>query len=109
MAELKLGTKSECFNCGTKFYDLGKSEPLCPKCGANQKDSVQAEAPAVTPASRRKRKAEVIKPIEPVEEEAEPLEEEAEPLVEVLFKEIETPEMDGEVEEEEEEDSDDEG
>ena len=105
MAELKLGTKFECFNCGTKFYDLGKSEPLCPKCGANQKDSVQAEAPAVSPASRRKRKAEVIKPVEP----AEPAEEEAEPLDELPVEEIETPEMDGEVEEEEEEDIDDEG
>ena len=34
MPELKLGTKFECYNCGTKFYDLGKSESICPKCGA---------------------------------------------------------------------------
>ena len=95
MPELKLGTKFECFNCGTKFYDLGKSEPLCPKCGANQKDSVQAETPTSSQASRRKRKAEVLKPIEPVEEEA------AEPLDELPVEELETPEVDGEVEEEE--------
>ncbi|HEX7181976.1 MAG TPA: TIGR02300 family protein [Thermoanaerobaculia bacterium] len=70
MPELKLGTKHECFSCGTKFYDLGKPEPLCPKCGANQKDAAHMETPAVSQASRRRRKAEVPKAIE-IEEEAE--------------------------------------
>jgi Protein of unknown function (FYDLN_acid) len=46
MPEIKLGTKFGCFSCGTKFYDLGKREAICPKCCANQKDSVRAEAPA---------------------------------------------------------------
>src|SRR5512132_732128 len=27
-----LGTKHVCFKCGTRFYDLNKAEPLCPKC-----------------------------------------------------------------------------
>jgi uncharacterized protein (TIGR02300 family) len=31
-----LGTKHECTSCSTKFYDLGKAEPICPKCGLNQ-------------------------------------------------------------------------
>lgn len=70
MPELKLGTKHECFSCGTKFYDLGKPEPLCPKCGANQKDAAHMETPAVSQASRRRRKAEVPKAIE-IEEEVE--------------------------------------
>lgn len=69
MPEMKLGTKHECFNCGTKFYDLGKSEVLCPKCGANQKDAVQSDLLAVSQASRRRRKADVAKPIEVEEEE----------------------------------------
>ncbi|HEV8578497.1 MAG TPA: TIGR02300 family protein [Thermoanaerobaculia bacterium] len=68
MPEIKLGTKHECYNCGTKFYDLGKSEAICPKCGANQKDSAQAESPAAGQASRRRRKAEVTKPVEVDEE-----------------------------------------
>jgi uncharacterized protein (TIGR02300 family) len=68
MPELKLGTKFECYNCGTKFYDLGKSDPLCPKCGANQKDAASHE-PATSSASRRKRKAEVAKPIDIEDEE----------------------------------------
>jgi len=75
MPELKLGTKFECYNCGTKFYDLGKSESICPKCGANQKDAASHE-PATSSASRRKRKAEVAKPID-IEDE-EPIEEVAE-------------------------------
>ncbi|MEE8138755.1 MAG: TIGR02300 family protein [Thermoanaerobaculia bacterium] len=36
MAEL--GSKHECLGCGAKFYDLGRSEIICPKCGANQKE-----------------------------------------------------------------------
>lgn len=69
MPELKLGNKYECFSCGTKFYDLGKSEPLCPKCGANQKDAAQMDTPAVSQASRRRRKAEVAKALD-IDEEA---------------------------------------
>ena len=68
MPELKLGTKFECYNCGTKFYDLGKPESICPKCGANQKDAATHE-PATSSASRRKRKADVAKPIDIEDEE----------------------------------------
>ena len=32
-----LGKKFHCFSCSTKFYDFGKPEAICPKCGANQK------------------------------------------------------------------------
>jgi len=34
-----LGKKYDCFNCHTKFYNLGKPEAICPKCGANQKNA----------------------------------------------------------------------
>ena len=99
MPELKLGVKRECFNCGTKFYDLGKPEAICPKCGADQKNAANAESPAVAQASRRKRKAEVVKPVE-VEEEEEAIEVAPD-------DEIETPEL-GPAEVEEVEDLDDE-
>lgn len=69
MPELKLGNKFDCFNCGTKFYDLGKSEAVCPKCGANQKNAVQSESAAVSQASRRKRKADVAKALDIDDEE----------------------------------------
>ena len=102
MPELKLGTKYECFSCGTKFYDLGKSEPVCPKCGSNQKDAVKADTPAVASAARRKRKAEV-KPVEPeVVDHDVPADEI------VVEEEIETPEIIDDEAEEEVEDLDDE-
>jgi len=70
MPELKLGNKFECYSCGTKFYDLGKSEPLCPKCGANQKDVSTSDTPSSGQSSRRRRKAEVpAKPIDVEDEE----------------------------------------
>jgi uncharacterized protein (TIGR02300 family) len=100
MPELKLGVKHECFNCGTKFYDLGKSEAICPKCGSDQKNASHAESPATSQASRRKRKAEIVKPIEVEEEETI----EAAPPDD----ELDTPELEGPEVEEVEEDIDDE-
>lgn len=59
----ELGKKYTCYSCHTKFYDLGKPVPLCPKCGADQRDA--DEAPAyVAPRGRAARVVE-----EPVEEE----------------------------------------
>lgn len=102
MPELKLGTKYECYNCGTKFYDLGKSDPLCPKCGADQRDSTHADSPAVSQASRRRRKADVPKPIDIEEDEP----------IDIADDEMVEPELEGEDlgtdADEEEEDIDDE-
>lgn len=57
----ELGKKYTCYSCHTKFYDLGKPVPLCPKCGADQRDA--EEAPVyVAPRGRR-----VVE--EPAEEE----------------------------------------
>lgn len=56
-----LGRKYTCYSCHTKFYDLGKPVPLCPKCGADQRDA--EEAPVYTPTRSRR----VVE--EPVEEE----------------------------------------
>ncbi|HSD21776.1 MAG TPA: TIGR02300 family protein [Anaeromyxobacter sp.] len=62
-----LGTKHTCFKCGAKFYDLKKPEPLCPKCGADQRASPALKAPAH--AERRQRAP--ARPVEPEEVEAE--------------------------------------
>lgn len=52
-----LGNKFECVECGTKFYDLGKSRAICPKCDTDQKKASKGDsAPAKKPA-RRKRAA----------------------------------------------------
>lgn len=34
----ELGSKHTCGDCGTKFYDLGRHQPQCPKCGWNPGD-----------------------------------------------------------------------
>lgn len=57
-----LGRKYTCYSCHTKFYDLGKPEPLCPKCGADQRDA--DETPVYTAPRGRSRVVE-----EPVEDE----------------------------------------
>jgi len=70
-----LGAKYTCFKCGTRFYDLKKPEPICPKCGADQRESPALKPPP--PAERRPR----TRPVEPkpAEIEVEPdLEEDAE-------------------------------
>jgi hypothetical protein len=59
----ELGKKYTCYSCHTKFYDLGKPVPLCPKCGADQRDA--DEAPVYT-APRRGR---VVAADEPAEDE----------------------------------------
>ena len=101
MPELKLGTKFECYNCGTKFYDLGKSDAVCPKCGANQKDAVQSDSAAVSQASRRKRKADVVKALD-IEEE-EPIE-----AADIADDDMVAPDLEGDDIEEEEDLDDDE-
>jgi predicted nucleic acid-binding Zn-ribbon protein len=60
----ELGTKYDCYNCGTKFYDLGKPEPLCPKCAANQNDVDRGDAAGSSSTARKRRKADIPKPIE---------------------------------------------
>ncbi|WP_242396186.1 TIGR02300 family protein [Anaeromyxobacter oryzisoli] len=64
-----LGTKHTCFKCGTKFYDLKKPAPICPKCGADQRESPAKSPP---PAERRPRAA--ARPAEPEAEETEVVE-----------------------------------
>lgn len=60
-----LGKKFECYNCRTKFYNLGKPEAICPRCGANQKDAKSDDAPA--PAPRPPRRSSVL--MEPIPDE----------------------------------------
>ena len=73
-----LGKKYECFSCGTKFYNLGKPEAICPKCGANQKDAKSEESPA--PAPRPPRRSVLM---EPIPDETSEFEERAEESEEV--------------------------
>ena len=56
MTEVKLGSKHECPSCSTKFYDLGKSKPLCPSCGADLAEGGGESAAPKKPASKKKKK-----------------------------------------------------
>ncbi len=70
-----LGHKYDCYKCGTKFYDLKKPAPICPKCGADQREKPTTRSPS--PASEKKR---APAPVEPEVEDlpAAELEEEIE-------------------------------
>jgi uncharacterized protein (TIGR02300 family) len=62
-----LGNKFTCYKCQTKFYDMKKPDPICPKCGADQRES-----PALKPASESRRgRLAVAKAAEPAAPEAE--------------------------------------
>jgi uncharacterized protein (TIGR02300 family) len=73
MAGKDLGTKHVCFKCGTRFYDLKKPEPICPKCGADQRQS-----PANKPPEKRRAAPKPAPPPEPAEAEAAEAEDDAE-------------------------------
>jgi uncharacterized protein (TIGR02300 family) len=51
MAAKDLGSKYTCFKCGAKFYDLKRQDPLCPKCGADPRES-----PALKTSEKPERK-----------------------------------------------------
>jgi uncharacterized protein (TIGR02300 family) len=46
-----LGKKHTCYSCNVKFYDLGKEEKLCPKCGADQnsRPAIKVKVPRSAP------------------------------------------------------------
>ncbi|HET7754890.1 MAG TPA: TIGR02300 family protein [Anaeromyxobacteraceae bacterium] len=63
-----LGTKHTCWKCGTKYYDLKKPSPACPKCGADPRQAPVVKAPS---AAERKRAKPVPAEAPEVVEEAE--------------------------------------
>ncbi len=58
-----LGSKYECAECGTKFYDFGRSDKVCPKCERdpkeeeNSKGSAKAAAKKVSAKKKAAKKA----------------------------------------------------
>ena len=43
-----LGQRYTCYECETKFYDLNRPEPICPSCGADQRErpDIAVDTPA---------------------------------------------------------------
>ena len=58
----ELGNKHECLGCGAKFYDLGKTELICPKCGENQKELAENQDSTAGKKTSRKKKSAKAKP-----------------------------------------------
>mgnify|MGYP001478222359 CR=1 FL=1 len=48
----KLGNKLTCSNCGAKFYDMKKKQPVCPKCGEDYVVQKPKTRRAPSPAER---------------------------------------------------------
>jgi uncharacterized protein (TIGR02300 family) len=75
-----LGTKYTCFKCGTKFYDLKKPAPTCPKCGTDQREApipkVVTARQARAAAAREEELAAEEEELEGEEDEEEEAEEE---------------------------------
>ena len=69
----QLGSKRVCVSCSTRFYDMTKAPPVCPKCGTVQPQ----EVPRVRAPVREPRRA--FRTPVPVAAEAE---EDAAPLAE---------------------------
>jgi predicted nucleic acid-binding Zn-ribbon protein len=44
---LRYGRKFNCFQCETRFYDMNRPEPVCPKCGSNQRNAPKEEPGAI--------------------------------------------------------------
>ncbi len=55
----KLGYKWSCYACGAKFYDLGKDDPICPKCEADQRDRPPKEPKPTSEVP----KAKIVRPM----------------------------------------------
>jgi hypothetical protein len=64
----KLGERWTCFSCAAKFYDLHKPDPLCPKCGTNQRESPVFKQKSTKKKSAPKKPPRKLAP-EPVEDE----------------------------------------
>jgi hypothetical protein len=61
----RLGQKWTCFSCGSRFYDLNKPAPLCPRCNADQRQSPAAKAPPTSKAKAKAKKAAAAPPPPP--------------------------------------------
>ena len=64
----KLGFRWICFNCDAKFYDLGKDQPICPKCEVDQRDRPALDSKPTLEA----RKPKVVRPMAQLLDEEDP-------------------------------------
>jgi uncharacterized protein (TIGR02300 family) len=87
-----IGSKRVCVSCATRFYDLARTPPVCPKCGTEQ----PPEVPRPPPIRRSPARHRMMKGPAPVAREAD---EDAAPVLDPDDEEVE-PDEDAEVVEE---------
>jgi uncharacterized protein (TIGR02300 family) len=68
----QLGSKRVCVSCSTRFYDMTKAPPVCPKCGTVQPPEVARVRAPVREPRRPFRTPMPVAAVE-AEEEAAPL------------------------------------
>ncbi|HJN23185.1 MAG TPA: TIGR02300 family protein [Rhodospirillales bacterium] len=107
---MDLGVKHTCQTCGTRFYDLDRTPPVCPKCGTKLdassspkpprpgKPTARKQKPAATPA-KTVAAAEVVKALSKFYDEGENDDGDKDGIEEILneetdLKEIEKDEAD---------------
>jgi len=70
MAKPELGEKHTCVSCGARFFDLGKTPAICPKCATEQ----PVEAPRLkraSPMPDEVKKVVKVVPVDPDEVDVE--------------------------------------
>ncbi len=67
-----VGGKRVCVSCATRFYDLARTPPVCPKCGAEQPPDVP-RAPLVRRAPTRHRMVKAASITREPDEDAAPV------------------------------------
>ena len=69
MANTDLGEKHICPECGSRFYDLGKSPPVCPKCKTVLVVTAEPAKPKKAAASAKPKPAPAKKAAVPVDDD----------------------------------------
>jgi hypothetical protein len=65
-----LGTRFICYECAAPFYDLNRPDPVCPKCGTDQREKPKTPAkPAPRPKGRTKKRGGMAPLLDEDEEE----------------------------------------
>lgn len=59
MAKPEWGTKHSCQSCGVKYYDLGRSPAVCPKCGTEFNPDALLRSRRTRPAAPKAPKPDV--------------------------------------------------
>ncbi len=104
MTKTDLGIKHTCQNCGTRFYDLDRTPPACPKCGTKLDATPPPKSPPPSKPAARKTKpaatpvktvaaAETVKAVSTFSEEGKDNDGDADGIEKILIEETDLKEV----------------